>query len=273
MKSAHQQRLRNPGFTLIELLVVIAIIAILASMLLPALAKAKQKASGIACLSQTKQLTLAALMYAVDNRDAIVPNLLGDTNAWIGGDVATLPGATNQLDIKNGRLYPYNTSVAIYSCPTDKFPLKQGNKTLTANRVRSYSLSGMMGLNTAGINVHAGIKEFTLFSSVNNPGPSSAFFFVDEQAYPDLSHSELSSIDDGYFAVDSGQASTWRNPPASRHGNGGILSFADGHSENWRWVEPTTQFLRGPYPKATKGDRDLKRFLAASFPDGTYKLP
>ncbi|HTI73046.1 MAG TPA: type II secretion system protein [Candidatus Limnocylindria bacterium] len=258
------------GFTLIELLVVIAIIAILAGMLLPALAKAKQKASGISCLNQTKQLTLAAHMYGLDFRDAIPPNLLGDTNAWIGGNVDSLPGATNQADIKNGRLYPYNTSVSIYSCPSDKISIKVGTKQLSVGRVRSYSMSGMMGLNTSGINVHTRIKENTTFSAVNNPGPSSAFLFIDEQAAADLS--KPSSIDDGYFAVDEDVPGNWRNPPASRHGNGGILSFSDGHSENWRWVEPTTQNLKGRDIKTPiKGDRDLKRLLQASYPEGFYK--
>src|ERR1043165_4117130 len=67
------QKLKR-GFTLIELLVVIAIIAILAAMLLPALSKAKIKAQGIKCMSNTKQLTYGWLMFPADNLDKVMPN-------------------------------------------------------------------------------------------------------------------------------------------------------------------------------------------------------
>ncbi len=236
--------IRAVGFTLIELLVVIAIIAILAGLLLPALAKAKQKTQGIACMNNTKQVMLAWQMYNGDNKEKIVMAFHGGMAAggaaasdpnnapWVEGwlDWTTSPDNTNILFLVNpkySKLAMYFANQQnVFKCPADKYVSQVQQRMGWAARCRS--ISGNIGIGAG--NAEAGPWD-TIYKHIVNtsqflfPGPADTWVYLDEHP--------CSINDAGFFNPHRG---VWVDQPANYHNGACGFAFADGHSEIHKWV-------------------------------------
>ena len=253
------------AFTLIELLVVIAIIAILAAMLLPALARAKQRAYAVYCTNSGKQLALAFHMYTGDFSDLYPPNPDDHTTLtnynWCAGDAGVSGAQEFNPDIlrdpNETLIAPYiNQNVAIFKCPADKRSGKyQGtdpsllNQTVPAARSVSVNEGvGTIDPGFAGGGAHSGVPNIPTTgpwltgshggNQHNNPwatfGKSTDFSKVSaSQIFLTVDESPW-SINDGAFAVSAGTPE-WVDYPATYHASACGFSFCDGHAEIHKW--------------------------------------
>ncbi len=185
--------MRRPEFfTLIELLVVIAIIAILASMLLPSLSKARAAAQGIKCVGNQKQVGLFMQIYASDS-DGVYP---WAAQAPVWGDTGAAPGWTNLLN------RVADAPKGIFKCPSD---------------TRDFSYSLNCHEVTLRLNGYFGSWRQTLFDA-STVGPSKVILTEESRDFSTATDSDLDN-----YTQDT-------MPSTSLHG-GFVLLFADSHVE------------------------------------------
>ena len=232
-------------------------------MLLPALSKSKEKAQGIKCMNNGKQIMLAMSMYTLDYTDFFPPNP-DDGNAidghnWCAGNVSggiagiALGSATFNPDVlrndKKTILLPYIAkNIEIFGCPADMRsgtyqgtdPAKRGS---TVRATRSVAMNQAVGTVCPGFKpsgtAHSGVPTlqpraphqgagcmtFAKTSDFKAASPSMIFVTVDESPY---------SINDASFAV-SIVTPQWVDYPATFHNRAAGFSFADGHAEIHKW--------------------------------------
>jgi prepilin-type N-terminal cleavage/methylation domain-containing protein/prepilin-type processing-associated H-X9-DG protein len=244
------------AFTLMELLVVIAIIAVIASLILPALARAKARAQGSFCVNNNRQLAVAWMMYADEHSgklaynlgrssrtSAAVPSSISGpqmSDNWVNNvlDWELTPDNTNSAAVVETGVGPYTSkAAALYRCPSDNALSDLQRSAGWQSRVRSYSMNAMVGdaggFSQGGFNVN-NTNYVQFFKAYSIPRPSGIFVFLDE--HPD-------SIDDGYFLNNyvEGAAPAWTDLPASYHDGAASFSFADGHAELHRWHNASTK--------------------------------
>jgi len=230
--------------------VVIAIIAVLASLLLPALGNGKLKAQGLQCMSNHRQLCLAWHMYSDDNRDVLLfasenpADPSTDGGAWVTGTLDFDPANPSNWDpnenITKSPMWPYcANNPGIWKCPADRSTVTVNGVVLP--RVRSMSmnlfLGGWGGTDGGWGPVFSAYHIYLRQPDLIDPGYSKVFVFLDQRS---------DSINMGNFGTkmagwpDQPDQYGFYDLPGFYHHLACGFSFADGHSEIRRWLDGLT---------------------------------
>jgi prepilin-type N-terminal cleavage/methylation domain-containing protein len=227
---------RQCAFSLVELLVVIAIIALLASLLLPALSSAKEAALKTSCINNHRQLALTWVFYQDDNDGRLVSNnrnpstAPGDAPNWVESTVhGATSGFTNPLALTSpdrAAFSKYIKTVQVYNCPAEHTVYQEGK--LRVPKLRSYSMNDM--LNGDRDKSDAIPPLYFYKRIVQLLRPAQTFLFID---------SDPGTICFAPFEIPTAENRPFFTAPGALHGKtSGVLSFADGHAETHRWKKP-----------------------------------
>lgn len=220
-KEAGAKMEKPKAFTLIELLVVIAIIALLLSILLPALKNAREQGKRAACLSNVEQLAMAWMLYADDNDGKLVEpwsyELPPPPYCWVYSPNPNAVESEQVAAIEKGLLFSYTGAVKLYKCPT-------GEK----GELVTYSIVLTMNGDRACICIEESMINRKL-SQIRGPG--NKLVFLDEGKWPGSPW--------GLHATHM----TWWDQPTIRHSDGTNWAFADGHAEYHKWENEATKEL------------------------------
>jgi len=249
------RKIGDSGFTLIELLAVMSIIAILMSVLLPAVTRVRESARRIHCRSNLGSLTMAWIMFALESNEKLCSAntmwAIEGEYPWVdeGPVIPDNDIGGTETALKKGALWRHARTSKVYKCKSDSSEL-----------VRSYSLSRAMNGKTCDCE-DDNIKPFKKYTAISRPAQKMAFIDAStREKWIDNSFSavaDIEAVSPQWLIRDS------RNITA-RHSGGCSLSFADGHSEYWRYADQRTIELAnwqiGP-DEASEGNRDLERMV------------
>jgi prepilin-type N-terminal cleavage/methylation domain-containing protein len=251
------------GFTLIELLVVIAVITVLTAILVPSLSRAREAARRATCQGHLRQLQIAWETYAAEHDGFIVNGqLFGRGKSWLFDGSGRWPRTLDEARAiaRTGTLAPYVGNVRAYLCPSrirfagtgpEEDP---GNDLLTTSCIVPSMNAPCSSESPATLNQqiraahHIGrtVPYVTNTSEFIDPGPSSRMVFVDEGD---------GDWDKWTMGCEWGVVAT--EPLPVHHADGTCTSFADGHTEYWKWIDAATIEAGHVEQAITRGDLSL----------------
>jgi prepilin-type N-terminal cleavage/methylation domain-containing protein/prepilin-type processing-associated H-X9-DG protein len=252
---------KSKGFTLIELLVVIAIIALLLSIIMPALKEAKKRAMGIYCLANLRSLATAWTLYANENDNKMCSSeVWGDYSRvkdfdWVHPVISTsdplyTPGMTDHqrelAGIRKGALFPYTEAVGVYNCPGDR-TWKTAGGTFDSYQSPFRSFAGSNAMNGQwGKDAAYGQYQYRKVNEIKLPALRMVF----------LEEEEAGGGNWGSWILSLPPRYTWWDPISIWHSKASTnLGFADGHAAKRHWVDQSTLYMAeeqiqgvAPYP-------------------------